>query len=388
MKITNIEVLHCKAGWRKWSFVKISTNESIVGYAECSESFGSIQGVEGCVKDLSKLLIGEDPRAIESLYWKMYRATRQSVGGIAHKAIGAIENALLDIKAKALNIPVYELLGGPTREEIRVYWSHCGSTRVRSAEHIDAKPINSADDIADLGKEVMKKGFTALKTNIILFEPTRVIMQGFKGGYGTTDQNISNEILDGLDLLIGSFREAVGNKVDLCLDLNFHFKTEGNLQIARRLEKYNLMWLELDNYDPLALAQVKNNCKIPICSGEDLYTARGYRPYFENHSMDVASLDVIWNGVLRSKKIADMAELYEMNVAPHNHYSHLATLISAHFCASIPNVRILETDIDDVSWKDELVTKAPIIEKGNLKLPKTPGWGADLDEEVLKQHNV
>ena len=152
------------------------------------------------------------------------------------------------------------------------------------------------------------------------------------------------------------------------------------------MEPFHLMWLEVDCFDPAALAQVRNSTSLPICSGENLYTNRGFRPFFEQRSMDVASVDIIWNGFSQSKKIADMAETYELNVAPHNYYSHLATFISAHFCASIPNVRILEVDVDDVPWKNELVTAQPAITGGQMALPLRPGWGTDINEAVLKKH--
>ena len=109
-------------------------------------------------------------------------------------------------------------------------------------------------------------------------------------------------------------------------------------------------------------------------------------PYFENHSMDVAIIDVPWNGIAESLKIAAMAEAYEINVAPHNFYGHMSTLMSAHFCASVPNFRIMEIDIDDVPWKDDLVTVPPTIEGGHLILPTGPGWGADINEKAVRAH--
>ncbi|MEK7074926.1 MAG: enolase C-terminal domain-like protein, partial [Patescibacteria group bacterium] len=164
------------------------------------------------------------------------------------------------------------------------------------------------------------------------------------------------------------------------------FKTEGFIKIGRMLEKYNLLWLEMDTYDARALRHIKDSIRIPICSGENLYGAREFRPYIENHAMDVVSVDVSWNGVLQSKKIADLAELYEMNIAPHNHHSHLGTFMTAHFAAAIPNLRIFEVDIDDVAWKDEIVTVLPHIENGILSLPQGPGWGIEVNEEVVKAH--
>ena len=387
MKIKNIETLVCSAGWRPWAFIKISTSDGIVGYSECTESFGSIRGVLGVVEDLKHLLIGRDPRATERLFWDMYRITRQSPGGVVQKAIGGIENALLDIKAKALGIPVYELFGGPLRDSIRVYWSHCGTTRARSWKHVNKQPINSLDDIAELGNEVVNSGFTALKTNIIVpGNPPSVLMQGYKGGSGSTDQNLDRKVIEDIVALIGTFRDSVGNDVDICIDLNFNFKTEGNIVVAKALEPFDLLWLELESYDPHALLQIKETTKMPICSGENLSTSRDYRPFLELHAMDIAAIDVLWNGFAQSKKIADMAEVYEINVAPHNHYSHLATFISAHFCAAIPNVKIFEVDVDDVPWKDELVTKPAVIKNGYLNIPEGPGWGTELNEDVIKRH--
>ena len=387
MKISRIETLHCDAGWRPWTFVKITTNNGLIGYSECTDSHGSPRGITGVIKDLEPLLIGKDPRAVEKLYWDMYRATRQSPGSIIQKAIGGIENALLDIKAKALGIPVYELFGGPTRERIRVYWSHCGTTRARAAHLVGKKPLKTLDDVANLGREVVKRGFTALKTNIVLLGDKPIVyMPGFGKGVDTTDQNADRNLIKNLETYIGAWRKAVGPDIDICLDLNFNFKTEGNIQIAQAMEQYNLFWLEVDCFDPRALRRVKESTTLSICSGENLYTNREFRPFFENYAMDVASVDIPWNGFAQSKKIADMAETFEMNVAPHNYYSHLATMISAHFCASIPNVKILEVDVDDVPWKDDLITDLPDIRDGYLYLSNKPGWGADLNEKVIKAH--
>jgi L-alanine-DL-glutamate epimerase-like enolase superfamily enzyme len=102
--------------------------------------------------------------------------------------------------------------------------------------------------------------------------------------------------------------------------------------------------------------------------------------------MDVASVDVIWNGFHQAKKIADLAETFEVTCAPHNYYSHLATFISAQWCAAIPNARILELDVDDVPWRDELVTAVPRIESGALTVPDAPGWGTEVVEDVLAAH--
>ena len=150
MKITDIETFIVDAGWRPWIFVKMLTNEGITGYGECSDG-RSPQGVKGTIEDLKPLLIGQDPRAYEMRFWDMLRGTRQSPGGIAAKAIAGLECALIDIKAKALGISVAELFGGPMRDQIRVYWSHCGTSRAMHSDIIGTPPSERWKILLNLG---------------------------------------------------------------------------------------------------------------------------------------------------------------------------------------------------------------------------------------------
>ena len=386
MKITKIETFIVDGGWRPWIFVKVETDEGVTGYGECSDGRNP-NGVAGTIQDLTPLLIGRDPRVYEMLFWDMIRGSRQSPGGIAAKAIAGIELALVDIKAKALDVSVVELFGGPTRESVRVYWSHCGSSRVGNYELIGVPPLRTMQDITTLGHEVVEKGFTALKTNIVIpGEPASVYFSGFGGGSGTTDGNVTSELLRHIETLVSTFRDAIGPDVGLNLDLNFNFKPEACMRIAQMLEPYNLLWLEIDMYHHDAIRQIKDSTTTKICTGENLYYMREYIPYFESRAADVFMVDVPWNGFSQSKKIGDLAEVYQFNVAPHNYYSHLATYISASLCAVLPNVRIMEVDIDDVPWKDDLTTHVPEIVDGYMKIPTGPGWGTDLNEEVVKAH--
>ncbi len=386
MKITNIETFIVDAGWRPWTFVKVETDEGVTGYGECSDGRNP-NGVVGTIKDFTPLLLGRDPRPYEMRFWDMIRGSRQSPGGIAAKAIAGIECALVDIKAKALGISVVELFGGPTRDDVRVYWSHCGSSRARNYELIGVPPLKSMDDIAALGREVVEKGFTALKTNVIFPGDTASVhFGGFGGGPGTTDGNVSSQVLRHIETLIGTFREAVGPDVGINLDLNFNFKPEACMRIAKVLEQFDMLWLEIDMYDHEAIRQIKDSTTTKICTGENLYYMREYLPYFECRAADVFMIDVPWNGFAPSKKIGDLANVFQLNVAPHNYYSHLATYMSASLCAVLPNVRIMEIDIDDVPWKDDLTTHVPDITDGYMKIPTRPGWGTDLNEEVAKAH--
>jgi len=174
--------------------------------------------------------------------------------------------------------------------------------------------------------------------------------------------------------------------MDILVDLNFNYKTEGFLKMARAMEAYDLFWVEMDTRDPKALAYVRSRTTIPVASCECLFGRRDYRPFFEHQAVDVAIIDTPWNGVGESLKIAAMADTYEINVAPHNFYGHLATMMNAHWSAVVPNLRIMETDPDMVPWQDDLVTVTPQIKDGHLLLPTGPGWGTEVNEEAVRAH--
>jgi galactonate dehydratase len=385
MKIAQLETLYCDAGWRPWIFLKATADDGSVGWAEITDSHGSPHGLAGIVEDLAPSVVGRDPRAVERIVWDLFRATRQSPGSVIQKAIGGVENALLDLKAKALGVPVYELFGGPTRDSVEVYWSHCGTTRARAWEATNTPKLASYDDVVALGREIVERGFKAFKTNIVIpGDEPQVLMPGFQGD--GLERNSSPELEQALVRLLDAFHEGTGGAAEPIVDLNFNLTAEGVLRVARSLDGHSLMWLEVDAFDPVSLAAVRGGAGMPICSGENLYTNRGFRPYLEAGAMDVASVDVIWNGFHQAKKIADLAETFEVNCAPHNYYSHLATFISAQWCAAIPNVRILEVDVDDVPWRETLTTAVPEIEGGVLTIPSGPGWGVEVNEDVLREH--
>ena len=193
-------------------------------------------------------------------------------------------------------------------------------------------------------------------------------------------------MLNHIDTLIGTFRDAVGPDVDICLDLNFNFKPESCKRIAQVLEQYDLLWLEMDMYNPKAILDVKQSTTTKICTGENLIYMREFLPYFRYRSADMFMIDVPWNGFSQSKKIGDLAQVFEFNVSPHNYYSHLSTFISASLCGVLPNVRIMETDVDALPLKDELVTNVPEIVNGYMKMPSGPGWGTTIIEEIARAH--
>jgi L-alanine-DL-glutamate epimerase-like enolase superfamily enzyme len=386
MRIAKVETILCDAAWRPWIFVRVETDDGLVGWGECSDG-RMPYGVAASVKDYASILIGQDPRQVERLYWDMFWISRQNLGGVAHKAIAGIELALWDIKARALGVSVCELFGGPLRDRLRVYWSHCGTSRARNYEMLGVPPIRSYDDITNLGREVVEKGFTALKTNIVIpGDPASVYSPGFDSSGAGMDGIVSAQVLDRVERLIGTFREAVGPDVGIALDINYNFRTDGVQQVAKILEPFNMQWLEYDTWDPAALRQIKDSTTTRIASCESLITPKQFRPYLEQHAMDVAIIDLPWNGWIQGQRVAAMAETYETNIAPHNHYSYLASFVAAQFCATLPNVRIMEIEIDDVPWKDDLFTTRPTFEAGHMLVPKGPGWGIGVNEEALRAH--
>jgi L-alanine-DL-glutamate epimerase-like enolase superfamily enzyme len=146
MKISRIVDLHADAGWRVFSFLEIETDAGLIGWSEYNESYGS-KGLTAVIMKLAEMLIGQDPRPVELITANLYARTRQAPGGLIQQAIAAIENALVDVKAKALGVPVCEMLGGPIRDRLRLYWSHCGTYRLHHAEKMGLPPIRTLDDI-------------------------------------------------------------------------------------------------------------------------------------------------------------------------------------------------------------------------------------------------
>jgi L-alanine-DL-glutamate epimerase-like enolase superfamily enzyme len=387
MKIAAIETLACDAGWRNYHFVKLTTDTGIVGWSEFDEGFGA-PGVSAVIERMAQRAIGQPVTDHERLYAELYCATRPAAGGIVALAMGAIENALLDAKAKALGVPVYEMLGGKIRDRIRVYWSHCATWRINHPTHY--KPaITDLDGVKAIGREVREKGFGALKTNIFVYDGERRNVRGWRPGFGVPfapELNVERNVLRNLVMHLEALRDGAGPDVDILLDLNFNAKTEGYLKILRAIAHLDIFWVEIDSYSAEALGVIRRQSPHPISSCETLLGLREFLPYFREQAMDVAIIDTPWNGVWQSMKIAAAAEAHEINVAPHNFYGHLCTMMNAHFSAAVPNLRIMETDIDRIAWDHELFTHLPEFVDGHLVMPQRPGWGTEPIEAALRAH--
>jgi galactonate dehydratase len=393
MKIVGLETFQVDGGWESFSFLKILTDEGLAGWSEYSEARGR-RGLTGLILNLGQSLVGKDPRAVNQVDVLLYALTRSTAGGLQSHASAALVNACLDIKAKALGVPVHELIGGALRERIPVYWSHCGLFRARYShlfgEVIDAQPVRSLDDLHAVGREVAARGFKALKTNVLIFGPggARLHGPGTGRGPGHPDLNVSADIVQAVVDQLAALREGAGPGVRLSVDLNFHYKPEGLRQIAKRVEPFDLMWLEMDLYEPRALSLIRRSTTTPIGSLEAILGRRNFRRFLEHRSVDVAIIDVQWNGMPEALRMAAMADAYEINVAAHNSSGPLSTVISGHFCAVLPNLRAMEIDIDEVPWRPKLLTNPYRVENGEFVLPAGSGWGTEIDEAVARAHAV
>jgi L-alanine-DL-glutamate epimerase-like enolase superfamily enzyme len=389
MKIARLETLHADAGWRDFAFLKLTTDEGLVGWSEYNEGFGA-GGVTELIGRYAPAVVGLDPRQVGRIGTTLRAMSRMAAGGLNHQAIAAIENACLDVKAKALGVPVHALFGGACRDRLALYWSHCASFRAWRAElfeRLGIAPVRSLADVEALGREAQARGFKALKTNPLNLDPkAQVFNSGFRPGPGLIDRHPSARYIASIRDVIEAFRSGAGPDMAIQLDLNFNQRTEGFLRIAKALEPCALAWLEIDIHDPDALALIRRSTATPIASLETLHGMREYRPFLAGYAVDVAIVDVLWNGAWESFRIAALADAYEVDIAPHNFTGHLSTMISANLCAAVPNFRIMEIEVDDVPWKDALFTAVPRIENGALVVPTAPGWGTEVNEEAVKAH--
>ncbi|MFN2200369.1 MAG: mandelate racemase/muconate lactonizing enzyme family protein [Caldilineaceae bacterium] len=385
MKITSVTPFIVDGGFRPWTFVKVETSEpGLVGWGDCTD-WGSPGPVAATVERYSEWVIGRDPMQAEAIWWDLSAASMRHVGGIAWKAMSGIDSALWDIRGKELGAPVWQLLGGKMRDSLRLYWSHCGSVRARWADRLGVPKVETTDDLKRLADEVVARGFTAIKTNLFALKDrpdTTPLMSRLASASGS----ISPETLRNAEAIVGTFREAFGPNIGIALDVAFTFKLGAAIKLAQALEPYDLMWLEVETLDPEALRLIRQSTKTTICHGESLFGLHGYKPYLELHAQDILMPDLAWNGITMGKKIADMANAYDVLVAPHNCHSPINTLVSANVCATLPNFYIQELDVDDAPWRDDIMTHPFVVKDGYLQLPDRPGLGSGLIESELAKH--
>ncbi|MEB3364084.1 galactonate dehydratase [Lactobacillus sp. R2/2] len=358
MKISDFVVYKVKP---RWIFIKINTDEGISGWGELVSGTKTETVVAG-VKEMCSKLIGKNPFEIERIWQRLHRSFFRG-GPINGTAISGIEMALWDIKGKALNLPVYELLGGAVRDKIKVY-SWIGGDR--------------PSDVVAMAQKRWDKGFRAVKMN------------------ATSEMHYidSLEKVEAAVERVASIREKFGNAMSIGIDFHGRVHKPMAKVLAKALEEYHPMFIE----EPVLpeneeyFAQIANEVSTPIATGERLYTRWGFKNIFKQGAVDIVQPDIsLCGGLLEERKIAAMAEACDMAVAPHAPYGPVALAATFQVDACTPNVFIQEQSLgihynqgfdllDFVKNKEIFQYKDSFVD-----IPKGPGLGIEMDEDKIKE---
>ena len=365
MKITHIgSILLSPTGW---VLVKVKTDEGITGIGEAYHGAGVHQIVVD--ERLAKPLIGQDPRNVDKLFRDMMGSMSASgfYQGAVMSAISGIETALWDITGQAAGIPIWQLLGGKFRDKIRIYNDcHAGETETPEA-------------YAATAREVEARGFTAIKFDIDPLPSRR----------DRYNRCISNDDIAHYVEVVTAVRESLDSNTDLAIDAHWFYAPVDILKIAHAFEDLNLLWLE----DPIppenvaAMANVTQSTRTPICTGENFYSRFGFRDLIETQAVDIISPDLAKaGGLLEGRRIADLADMYYIPIAPHNIGSPIETVATCHVMAAVPNFLVLEFHhLDHPLW-NALINEGPLIQEGHIDVPNLPGLGVTLNEELIKEN--
>ena len=347
MRITKLETLFIAP---RWMVLKIYTDEGIVGLGEPTLE-GRSQTIAAAIQEIGRSLVGQDPRRIEHHWQAIYRGQFYRGGPILCSALSGIEQALWDISGKWLGQPAYQLLGGPTRDKIRVYGWIGGDTAEQCAE-------------SALGR--VQAGFTALKMGIK--GPVRIV-----DSPAWVEENVDR---------FAAVRQAVGATVDVGIDFHGEVSPAMAVRLARALEPHSPMFIEEpvlpENVD--ALAMVARSTSIPVATGERLFTKWGFREVLEKQAAAILQPDLAHaGGILEVKKIAAMAECYYAAVAPHCPLGPVALAACLQLDACIPNFLVQE----HVTLGEGYLKEPFKLTDGYVELPTKPGLGIELDDEAI-----
>ena len=365
MKITHIgSVLLQPIGW---VLVKVKTDEGITGIGEAYHGAGVHQIAVD--ERLTRSLIGQDPRNVDKLFRDMMSSMSASgfYQGAVMSAISGIESALWDITGQAAGVPIWQLLGGKFRDKIRIYNDcHAGETEIPEA-------------YAAKAREVEARGFTAIKFDIDPLPSRR----------DRYNRCISNDDIAHYVEVVTAIRESLDSNTDLAIDAHWFYAPVDILKIAHAFEDLDLLWLE----DPIppeniaAMEGVTKSTRTPICTGENFYTRFGFRDLIETQAADIISPDMAKaGGLLEGRRIADLADMYYIPIAPHNIGSPVQTVANCHVMAAVPNFLVLEFHHLDNPFWEGIVNEGPLIQEGHVDVPNLPGLGVTLNEDLIKQN--
>ncbi|GEO02877.1 mandelate racemase [Adhaeribacter aerolatus] len=373
---TDLKITDVKCGYlqnRGSMFVKIHTNQGIWG---CGEGVDAIAGTYHLVKRFGERLRGQSPlnvhRLFEDIRKSGFFAGAQS--GVYIAVLSAIETALWDLAGKALNMPVYQLLGGKFRDRIRVYCD----TALYTARN--PKP----EDYAKAARGAVKMGFNAVKFDIDQGnDPNK---------YDTFNWTANPAELKRMYDSIAAVRKEVGPNIDICVDMHGRYDLPTGHKVAQMMEPLNLMWLEepvpAENVEAYKL--IADSTTTPICAGENQYLAYGFRRMLEIGAVDIVMPDLQKAGGLgEGQRIANLANLYYVPFAPHMVASYLGAMAACHVCASVPNFLILEWQIyfhTDPMFKEIVTFEGEMVKDGFIRLSEKPGIGVEINEEGMRKY--
>jgi galactonate dehydratase len=368
MKITDISTIVVNAGMRNWVFVRVDTDQpGLYGLGEATLEWKT-RGVVGTIEDLKPLLIGKDPRDVERCNQIMTKHSYWRLGAIGMSAISGIDIALWDIAAKDLGVPVWRLLGGRTRDEVRVY-THLGMGDMASVYR-----SLSSEAVVEKALAVWEAGYNAFKIVCIPY----------------THYTSAVKDVDMLGRLMGDVRAAVGDEVEIMVD--FHGRpasTAAALSYIDALAPHRPLFVEepVPPGDSLAMAEVARKSRVPVATGERLVDLRDFQSLFEQRAIAIAQPDLCHcGGFTAGRKIAAMAEAVGVGLAPHNPLGPLATVAALHFAVATQNFVIQEEMSGAVPWFAD-VLNSPIVRKnGNWQVPEGPGLGVTINEAVAAAH--
>lgn len=374
MKITKVNVWLVEGVKYNWTLLKVHTDTGHTGVGEATNWPGS-PIIEAAARHVGERVIGLDPMRTDFIWQKLYRDLNW-IGpyGASLCAISGLDMALLDLKGKYLGVPCYELLGGRFRDRIKLYanyWFTGG----------DLTP----DSYARQAARVRELGFTGLKFDP--FAHTNYL-------YGedlNTDLSLTPEQQDTAYEVTAAVREAIGPHFDMMIETHAMLNFEVAVKMAERLAPLGVTWYEEpagpESSETLLALRRRLPANVSVCVGERHYTRAGFRPILEKHVCDVIMPDITrCGGPSEMKRIATMADAYGTLVAPHNPNGPLSTLASAHVCASIPNFFRCEFMLNDVAWRDAVLSEPLDVRDGHLFLSDRPGLGVDLVEAELERH--
>lgn len=365
MKVTDVKPYFVDPGTNKnWLFVKVETSEGISGWGEAYTLWDRERSIEAYVNQIKPYLVGRNPFNIKHFTQVMYDDYAARRGTMDYFcALSGIEQALWDIVGKSLNTPVYNLLGGACRDKIRVYANYWYGN------------ADTPEEFARRALDPIRDGFTALK-----FDPFPDPWRS----YITKDEEKATVAV------VRAVRQAVGPDIDLLIECHRRLSPMNAVRVARMLEEFNPFWYEepvpADNIE--ALAEVKNAIRIPVVTGETLYTKAAFRQVFEKRAADIINPDVCnCGGILELKEIAAMAEPYYIAVSPHNFNSTTIGLAATlNVSACIPNFLITEYFYNFKPRGDEISINPFRVEGGYIKIPQGPGLGLELDEKIMAEY--